>query len=201
MAAYVYQAADAGSIHKSGLATFPPFFINWIKRNLMKRIGLALGILFMFFTKAMADGLKVGSPAPDFTALASDGSRLQLLAILDRAPIVLYFYPKDDTPGCTREACGLRDDFSAFRDLKATIIGVSYDSVQSHRNFIQKYHLPFLLVADTEHAVAKAYGADGLFAAKRQTFVIDKRGTIVYINRFVNPATQSLELRNVLAQL
>jgi len=167
----------------------------------MKRIGLGLGILFLFFGKARADGLKVGSPAPDFTALASDGSRAHLFAMLDRAPIVLYFYPKDDTPGCTREACGIRDNFRAFHDLKATILGVSYDSVPSHQKFIQKYHLPFLLLSDMDHAVAKAYGADGLFAAKRQTFVIDKRGAILYLNRSVNPATQAVELQNVLAQL
>jgi peroxiredoxin Q/BCP len=121
--------------------------------------------------------------------------------MLNRAPIILYFYPKDDSPGCTREACGIRDSFPAFHDLKATVLGVSYDSVQSHRKFIQKYHLPFLLISDPGRFVAKAYGADGLFAAKRQTFVIDKRGTIVYVNRFVNPAAQSLELQNVLAQL
>jgi peroxiredoxin Q/BCP len=167
----------------------------------MKQLGLVLGILLLFFAKARADGLKVGSVAPDFTAKASDGSQVHLLAILDRAPIVLYFYPKDDTPGCTKEACGIRDNFTAYRDLKATVLGVSYDTVQSHREFIQKYHLPFLLLSDWDHAVAKAYGADGLFAAKRQTFVIDKRGTIVYVNRFVNPATQSIELQNLLAQL
>lgn len=167
----------------------------------MKRIGLVLGFLFLLFAKARADGLKVGSVAPDFTALASDSKQMHLYAILDRAPIVLYFYPKDDSPGCTKEACSLRDNFSAFHDLKATILGVSYDSVKSHKEFIQKYHLPFLLLSDSTHTVAKAYGADGLFAAKRQTFVIDKTGSIVYINRFVNPATQSLELQNLLAQL
>ena len=159
----------------------------------MKRIGLILGIFPLFFARAWADGLKVGSAAPDFTARASDGSQVHLFAMLDRAPIVLYFYPMDDTPGCTKEACSLRDNFSAFRDLKATVLGVSYDSVESHRKFIQKYYLPFLLLSDPDHAVAKAYGANGLFVAKRQTFVIDKHGMIVYVNRSVNPATQSLE--------
>jgi len=167
----------------------------------MKRIGLVIGMLSLVGANARADGLKVGSPAPDFTALASDGSRVHLIEMLDRAPIVLYFYPKDDTPGCTREACGIRDNFSAFHDLKATVLGVSYDSLSSHQKFIQKYHLPFLLLSDTDHAVAKAYGADGLLAAKRQTFMIDKHGLILYINRSVNPATQSLELQNLLAQL
>ena len=114
---------------------------------------------------------------------------------------MLYFYPKDDTPGCTKEACSLRDNFSAFRDLKATVYGISYDSVKSHQEFIQKYKLPFVLLSDLDHSIAKAYGADGLFVAKRQSFVIDKKGVIVYINRSVNPTTHSREIQNVLAQL
>ncbi len=155
----------------------------------------------MFFSRALAENLKVGSPAPDFTAPASDGSRVRLSEWFNRAPIVLYFYPKDDTPGCTKEACSLRDNFAAFHDLKATLFGVSYDTVKSHQKFIQKYHLPFLLLSDLDHSIAKTYGASGLFVASRQTFVIDKRGTIVFINRFVNPATHSLELHNLLAQM
>lgn len=167
----------------------------------MKRFGFVLGVLLLFFATAQADELKVGSAAPDFSARASDGSTVQLNEWLNRAPIVLFFYPKDGSPGCTKEACGLRDTFAAFHNLKATILGVSYDSVKSHRDFIQKYHLPFLLLTDQYHSIAKAYGADGLFAAKRQTFVIDKRGVIVYVNRFVNPSTQSVELQNFLTQL
>jgi peroxiredoxin Q/BCP len=167
----------------------------------MKRLILALGILVLAIAKAGADDLKVGSVAPDFTGLANDGSRVHLYDILNRAPIILYFYPKDDDPDSTKEAIGLRDNFTAFHDLKATIYGVSYDSIPAHKKFAQKYHLPFLLISDLDHRVAKAYGADGFFAAKRHTFVIDKTGTIVYINLFVNPDAQSLELQNLLAQL
>ncbi len=157
--------------------------------------------MLMFFSKAQADELKVGSPAPDFNAPASDGSRVHLREWQDHAPIVLYFYPKDDTPGCTKEACGIRDDFAAFRNLKATVFGISYDSIKSHQKFIQKYYLPFVLLSDLDHSISKAYGASGLLYASRQTFVIDKRGNIVYINRSVNPKTHSIELQNVLAQL
>jgi peroxiredoxin Q/BCP len=167
----------------------------------MKRIVVVLGVMFMFFSKAHADGLKIGSPAPDFSAPASDGSRVHLLESLNKAPIILYFYPKDDTPGCTKEACGIRDNFAAFHDLKATVYGISYDSIASHQKFIQKYHLPFILLSDLDHSISKSYGADGLFVAKRQTFVIDKRGVLIYINRSVNPATHSVELQNTLAQL
>ncbi len=167
----------------------------------MKRILLALGVMMLFFSKGRAEELKVGSPAPDFNALASDGKRVHLTDELSKAPIILYFYPKDDTPGCTKEACGLRDNFAAFHDLKATIYGISYDSIDSHKKFIQKYYLPFVLLTDIDHSISKAYGADGLFVAKRQTFVIDKKGMIVYIDRSVNPSRHSLELRNFLAQL
>ncbi len=153
------------------------------------------------FGKANAADLKVGSPAPDFTLAASDGSQVHLKDWLSKAPIVLYFYPKDDTPGCTKEACGLRDDWAAFRHLNATVFGVSYDSVESHRKFIEKYKLPFLLLADTEKAVAKAYGADGLLFPKRMTFVISKEGKIIYVDPSVSPSTHSKQLQDVLAGL
>src|SRR5690242_20127874 len=112
----------------------------------MKKIFLAIGVAMALFSKSQAADLVVGAPAPDFTAPASDGSQVHLKDWLDRAPIVLYFYPKDDTPGCTKEACGLRDNFTAFRNLHATVFGISYDSVESHKKFIEKYHLPFVLL-------------------------------------------------------
>ena len=162
---------------------------------------MLIGILLLLFARARADGLKVNLPAPDFTARANDGSQVHLYGILNRGPIVLYFYSKDDSPEATKEACSWRDNFPAFHDLKTTILGVSYDSVQSHQKFIQKNHLPFLLISDPGHDVARAFGADGLFAAKQHTFIIDKMGTIIYVNRFVNLDTQSLEIQNILAQL
>jgi peroxiredoxin Q/BCP len=145
--------------------------------------------------------LSVGQPAPDFTAPASDGTTFHLKSAIGPAPIILYFYPKDDTPGCTKEACGFRDDFAAFRKLNATVYGISYDSVESHKAFIAKYHLPFTLISDSDHAIAKLYGASGLLFAKRMTFVVDKTGNIAWINPSVDPSTHSKELQAVLEKL
>ena len=166
----------------------------------MKRLLLAVGVLMFGLGTARAE-LKVGDAAPDFTAAASDGSQVHLKSVEGKAPIVLYFYPKDDTPGCTKEACGIRDDFGVFHKLNATVYGISYDSVASHQKFIEKYHLPFTLLSDPDHAVAKLYGADRMLVARRMTYVIDKSGTIAWINPDVNPATHSKELQDALAKL
>ena len=155
----------------------------------------------MIFGKAQAADLKVGDPAPDFTLESSAGKPVHLQSILDQAPIVLYFYPKDDTPGCTKEACGLRDNFAAFRKLKATVFGISYDSIESHLRFIKKFDLPFALLSDPDKKVADLYGAKGLLFAKRMTFVVDQGGKIAWINPSVNPATHSAELEAVLSRL
>jgi len=157
--------------------------------------------MLVCFSNVRADGLKIGSPAPDFTAPASDGSQVHLAQWLDRAPIVIFFYHKDDGPSSVQEVCDFRDNFTGFRDMKVTVFGMSYDSISSHKKFIAKYHLPFLLLTDLFQSIAKDYGAGGLLSASQQTFVIDKHGTIVYMKRFINPATQSLELQNALAQL
>ena len=167
----------------------------------MKKWLSILGGLLMGANLANAAGLKVGDPAPDFTALSSADAPVHLKDEIGKAPIVLYFYPKDDTPGCTAEACGLRDNFTAFRKLNAIVYGVSYDSVESHQKFIEKYKLPFRLISDKDKGIAKAYGADGLLYAKRMTFVIDKTGKIAWINPAVDPTTHSAELEKVLQRL
>jgi peroxiredoxin Q/BCP len=145
--------------------------------------------------------LKAGDKAPDFSAPLSDGTAFHLADWLGKAPLVLYFYPKDDTPGCTTEACGLRDDIVSFRDLKATVIGVSYDSVASHQQFIAKYKLPFPLIADEKKTVATAFGVNGPMFATRSTFIIGKDGTILYANPAVSPKTHSQEVRDELAKI
>ena len=151
--------------------------------------------------KVQAETLKVGDPAPNFTAASSDGSQVELKSIIGKTPIVLYFYPKDDTPGCTTEACSLRDHFAAFRKLNATVYGISYDSIESHKKFIAKFNLPFALLSDKDRVIAKLYGAGGMLFAKRMTFVIDKSGKIAWINPKVDPSTHSQELEDVLAKL
>jgi len=100
--------------------------------------------------------VKVGDQAPDFEGPTSDGSRLGLKGFVGKKNVVLYFYPKDDTPGCTKEACSFRDNLQSIRSMGAEIVGVSLDSVESHKNFATKYGLPFPLVSDKEKRIATA---------------------------------------------
>ncbi|HUJ08707.1 MAG TPA: peroxiredoxin [Verrucomicrobiae bacterium] len=146
---------------------------------------------------------RVGDKAPDFSAPASNGTTVHLKDYIGKDNIVLYFYPKDDTPGCTKEACGIRDTFDEFKGLDAMVFGVSFDSIDSHKKFIAKYKLPFVLLADTDKKIAQAYGVARANSpvASRVTFVIDKQGKIAYVNPRVDPATNSAEVRTALAAL
>jgi peroxiredoxin Q/BCP len=146
---------------------------------------------------------KVGDTAPAFTAKATDGSTISLADFKGKSNVVLYFYPKDDTPGCTKQACGIRDDYSAFKNLDAVVLGVSFDSVESHQKFTAKHNLPFPLLADTDKTIAKAYGIadDTTGVAPRVTFVIGKDGKIALVIPKVNPGTHSEEVRKALAEL
>jgi peroxiredoxin Q/BCP len=129
---------------------------------------------------------EVGQPAPDFTLPSTDDTTVKLSDFKGKQAVVLYFYPKDDTPGCTAEACSFRDIRSMFNDHGAAILGVSPDTVKSHKKFQQKYHLTFPLLADIDHAVADQYGVwqqkkfmgRQYMGIARTTFVIDKNGTI-----------------------
>jgi thioredoxin-dependent peroxiredoxin len=131
--------------------------------------------------------LETGTLAPDFT-LESDGSGPVSLSDFRGKKVVLYFCPKDDTSGCTTEACNFRDDYSALTDAGAVVLGVSPDSIKSHRSFKNKYELPFLLLSDPDHKVADAYGAWGpkkmmgksYVGIIRSTFVIDETGKIIH---------------------
>jgi peroxiredoxin Q/BCP len=138
--------------------------------------------------------IEEGKPAPDFE-LPSDSGETIKLSDLRGKPVVLYFYPKDDTPGCTTQACGIRDAYGEFEKAGAVVLGVSPDNEKSHGKFRDKYELPFTLLADTEHAVAEQYGVWGekSFAGKkymgvnRSTFVIDADGTVKRVLRDVKP--------------
>lgn len=129
---------------------------------------------------------EVGQQAPDFTLLSTDDKEVSLKDFKGKEAVVLYFYPKDDTPGCTAEACSFRDLRSMFHESGAEILGVSPDTVKSHKKFQQKYHLTFPLLADADHSVADQYGVWQLkkfmgrqyMGIARTTFVIDKNGTI-----------------------
>ncbi|HEY9808268.1 MAG TPA: peroxiredoxin [Halomicronema sp.] len=128
--------------------------------------------------------VKVGDIAPDFTLSSQTGTPVSLKDFRGKKAVVLYFYPKDDTPGCTAESCGFRDNYQTFIDAGAEVLGVSGDSQESHQKFAQKYNLPFTLLSDTGNQVRKAYGvpaaAFGLLPG-RVTYVIDKDGVIKHI--------------------
>lgn len=148
--------------------------------------------------------MTVGSPAPDFS-LPDQQGRMRSLAAFHGQWVVLYFYPKDDTPGCTKEACHFRDDYLAAKKLGVEILGVSVDSPESHTKFSDKYSLPFPLLADTDGKVARQYGAlwslGPIRFARRQTFLIDPQGRIARIYRKVDPDSHSREVIDVLKAL
>ena len=165
-------------------------------------VTLAAVITFGFTSLGMAnDAIVVGSNAPDFELSDQDGQLHSLEDYRDRW-VVLYFYPKDETPGCTTEACEFRDNIFAFNDLNAQILGVSLDDVESHKAFAENHGLPFPLLADVEGAASSAYGVKtrmfGMEVAKRQTFIIAPDGTIARHYEKVNPAEHS---KQVLADL
>jgi peroxiredoxin Q/BCP len=146
-----------------------------------------------------------GIPAPEF-ALPDEAGTLRTLSDFRGHPLVLYFYPKDDTPGCTTEACNFRDNYSQYTQAGITILGVSPDSSKSHTKFKAKYELPFTLLADAEHKVCELYGVwgtkknygreyQGVF---RTTFLIDANGIIIHVFKNVKPAGHAGE---VLAKL
>ena len=129
-----------------------------------------------------------GKPAPDFE-LESDSGETVKLSDLRGKPVVLYFYPKDDTPGCTRQACGIRDAWSEFERAGAEVFGISADTQASHEKFKSKYTLPFTLLADPERKLGEPYGVaqEGKSSYERSTFVIDADGNVTRIMRRVKP--------------
>lgn len=145
--------------------------------------------------------LKPGDKAPDFKGIDQNGAPVQLADFTGKK-LVLYFYPKDDTPGCTAEACSLRDNYDALQKAGFEILGVSTDAEKSHQKFIAKYNLPFRLLADTQAEVAKAYGVYGLkkFMGKeymgiaRTTFVIDGKGNIAEVISKVDTKNHAAQL-------
>jgi len=153
-----------------------------------------LMVLFLLCSQnAQAGELKVGDPAPDFSTTDDLGQPVALKNYRGKI-VILYFYPKDDTPGCTKEAESFRDHIRTFDGKKAVILGVSFDSQSSHQKFKEKYHLPFRLLIDPDKKIAKAYGSSGMFFASRNTFVIDGQGKILKIYRSVDPSSHVEEL-------
>jgi peroxiredoxin Q/BCP len=149
--------------------------------------------------------IEEGKQAPDFELQTDAGETVKLSDFRGR-PVVLYFYPKDDTPGCTTEACEFRDAYDVFRDRGAEVLGVSPDDISSHVKFKTKYELPFTLLADPEHEVAEKYGVWGerSYAGKsymginRSTFVIDSEGNVARAMLGIKPAGHALEVLDAL---
>ena len=141
----------------------------------MKQILFSILLLTTGFSQ-----LKVNTIAPDFTLTDAAGIS-HTLSDYRGQYIILYFYPKDNTPGCTKEACSFRDNFSQIRAQNATILGVSWDSSEKHASFSEKYNLPFTLLSDITRGVTEGYKAAGWFMPKRYTYIIDPRGEIVNV--------------------
>ncbi|MDI1462020.1 peroxiredoxin [Catellatospora sp. KI3] len=133
---------------------------------------------------AKNSGPQVGDVAPDFTLMSNTGEKVTLSDYRGKQAVVLYFYPKDNTPGCTAEACSFRDSYEVFTEAGAQVIGVSSDSVDSHEGFAQKHRLPFVLLSDAGGDVRKSYGIPpslfGLLPG-RSTYVIDRDGVIRHV--------------------
>ena len=159
---------------------------------------LFLALVFLPIAPALAAGdLEIGAPAPEFELPDQDGQLHSLEDYRDRW-VVLYFYPKDETPGCTTQACEFRDNIFAFRKLNAQILGVSLDDVESHKKFSENHGLPFPLLADPDGTTADAYGVKtkmmGWTVAKRQTFIVDPRGNVARHYEKVDPDTHAAEV-------
>jgi peroxiredoxin Q/BCP len=149
-----------------------------------------------------AEMLNEGTQAPDFTLKNQDGNDVTLSQELKKGHIVLYFYPKDNTPGCTKEACSFRDLSEDFRVEGASIFGINTDSVESHKKFHEKQKLTFSLLADPDGTVTKHYGADGLFNfARRVTYLIDSSGTIRKVYPDVDVSTHAAQLLQAVREL
>ena len=146
-----------------------------------------------------------GAPAPDFELRSDEGETIRLSALRGK-PVVLYFYPRDDTPGCTTEACEFRDAYDRFREQGVEILGVSPDTEASHQKFKAKYELPFTLVADPEHEAAEAYGVwkekrnygKTYHGVERSTFIIDADGKVARAMRGIRPAGHAAQVLETL---
>jgi len=137
--------------------------------------------------------LTVGTVAPDFTVKDTNGNTVKLSDFAGKT-VVLYFYPKDDTPGCTKEAQSFRDSYAEYQNKDMVVLGVSTDDEASHKQFTEKYGLPFQLLADTDGAITKAYDVDGGGYAKRVTYIIDSEGKISQVIDKVQTATHAQDI-------
>ena len=151
--------------------------------------------------QTVQNGIQIGNKAPDFTLPDQNGTPTHLADFIGKSAIVLYFYPKDNSAGCTLEACTFRDSYEAFQQAGATVVGVSIDSTESHQGFAQKHRLPFILLSDQGSTVHKLYGISNFLGVirGRETFVIDKDGIIRH--RFASQVNMTRHVTDALRVL
>lgn len=163
---------------------------------------VAVGAIALRPRIARADLVKVGQLAPPFSAQMVAGDQQTPVSLSDfhGRKVILYFYPKDDTPGCTKEACAFRDGYARFQNAGLVVLGCSIDSADSHKEFIRKYSLPFSLLLDPDRKIASAYGAANgipiLGLDRRVTYVIDENGKVLKVYPNVDPSTHAIEILN-----
>jgi len=163
-------------------------------------LAIILTLVFIFKKSAFGSEDKLlGKAAPEFKLKNSYGELVSLKEFKGEW-LLVFFYPKDDTPGCTKEACSLRDNYTEIKKLNANVIGISIDSSDSHKEFKEKYNLPFMLLSDPDGETAKEYGALNNFfifrLAKRQSFIIDPKGVVRRVYRNVSPSNHAQEIKN-----
>ena len=159
-----------------------------IKHRLYLVTTISFAILFSYDCH-----LEIGQLAPDFS-LKDQNDSLHALSNYRGNKIAIYFYPKDNTPGCIKEACSIRDNFSILKENNIKILGISYDNAENHLMFINKHNLPFDLLSDLDKSVSKQYCAKGWFMPQRKTILIDEKGIIVYIFEEVNVGVHGFEI-------
>jgi len=163
---------------------------------------LVVGAIALRPRLARADLLKEGQIAPPFSTQMVTGDQQAPVSLSDfhGRKVILYFYPKDETPGCTKEACAFRDGYSRFSNAGLTVLGCSVDSADAHKKFIQKYNLPFSLLLDPDKKIATTYGAANgipvLGLDRRITYVIDEKGNVLKVYPNVDPSTHAIEILN-----
>lgn len=140
--------------------------------------------------------LKIGDPIPQIELFNQNNQLVSVNDFVGQQNMVIYFYPKDDTPGCTKEACGFRDSFEHFQDLNVMVFGISSDSPESHLAFADKYNLPFMLLSDSENKISQAFGVPSEYMGAlpgRVTFLVDKTGTIQYVLKDLDSAEEHVK--------
>lgn len=159
---------------------------------------LLFALITLQYCGGNADNLNVGNSAPDFRLQDVDGNNYSLSDYKDKNPVVIYFYPKAGTPGCTKQACGIRDSYSKFKENEIVVLGISVDSKELIRDFINDHNLNFPLLSDENKAVSKSYGVlNDIGLDSRITLIIDKKGNITNIMRDVDVETHADDVFNI----